>query len=337
MSGLLNRFSQGIKRSSTPDEIFEPFGGHERLSVGRIDFQSSQDDRNAHLGADQDGVTDVNPAACGAASSSYSHGVRLHHDNEQWGSATIADRRPPEELGRRRTERGFWQSRLGGDPALPMAGATSPRGPSRGPSCSTMKVVGRWPRVATISLIGMVLVLTSCGTGPPSVSDPTVTPWQLSRSPQLILHVSAGCPASLAHYDDVVNAFPGPPLVPQAAPFRGLVCWYNDGNKPDRGSLGRQVRLSSREAGVLATAVRKLSLRAPTGTFSCPADSGTVALIGFSYASRHDVALWYSASGCQTLDNGQLGSFEGANPSFGEFEAAMSELAPAMPESSGSL
>jgi len=97
------------------------------------------------------------------------------------------------------------------------------------------------------------------------------------------------------------------------------------------------VRLGSHEAGVLATAVRKLGLRPPSGTFSCPASVGTVALIGFSYASRPDVALWYSASGCQVLDNGRLGSFQGANLSFGEFEEAIDKLAPASPESSGSL
>jgi hypothetical protein len=133
-----------------------------------------------------------------------------------------------------------------------------------------------------------------------------------------------------------VNAFPGPPLVPPAAPVSGLVCWYDRSNVPDPGFLGRQVRLSSQQAGVLATAVRTLSLRPPTGNFSCPVDVGTVALIGFSYASRPDVALWYSASGCQTLDNGRLGSFQGANPSFGGFEEAMDKLAPALAESSGS-
>jgi hypothetical protein len=183
----------------------------------------------------------------------------------------------------------------------------------------------------------MVLVLTSCSTRPASVSHSTVTPWHVaSRSPKLSLNVSADCPASLAHYEDVVDAFRGPPLVPQAAPVSGLVCWYNRSNVPEPGPLGRQVRLSSQEAGVLATAVSKLSLRPPIGTVNCPADFGMVALIGFSYASRPDVALWYSASGCQTLDDGRLGSFQGANPSFGGFEEAMDKLAPAFPESSGS-
>lgn len=202
---------------------------------------------------------------------------------------------------------------------------------------SIMKAVHRWPRVGSISLIGMVLVLASCGTGPQSVSHSTVTPWHLSRSPKLSLHVSAGCPASLAHFEDVVITFPGPPLVPQAAPVSGLVCWYNGSNLPDPGSLGRQVRLSSQEAGVLATAVMKLSLRPPRGSSGCAADVGTVALIGFSYASRADVALWYSASGCQALDNGRLGSFQEANPSFsGYFEGAMNKQAPEFPEPSRS-
>jgi hypothetical protein len=39
-------------------------------------------------------------------------------------------------------------------------------------------------------------------------------------------------------------------------------------------------------------------------------------IIGLSYASRPDVGLAYHATGCQTLDNGRLGSFEGGNPSF---------------------
>lgn len=197
-----------------------------------------------------------------------------------------------------------------------------------------MKVVHRWPSVGTVCLIGMVLALTSCGTSPQSVSvsHSTVTPWHLSRSPKLSLHVSSGCPASLAHYEDVVITFPGPPLVPQAAPVSGLVCWYNGSNLPDLGSLVRQVRLSSREAAVLANSVMKLSLRPPRGNSSCAGDVGTVALIGFSYASRADVALWYSASGCQALDNGRLGSFQGANPSFsGDFEGAMTKLAPELP------
>jgi hypothetical protein len=200
-----------------------------------------------------------------------------------------------------------------------------------------VEVVHRWPRVGTITLIGTVLVLASCSTGPHSASHSTVVPWHLSRSPKLSLQFSAGCPASLVHYEDVVDTFPGPPLVSRAAPVNGLVCWYNGSNLPDPGSLGRQVRLSAQEAGVLATALRELNLRPPTGTFNCPASLGTVALIGFSYASRPDVALWYAASGCQTLDNGRLGSFGGANPSFGGFEGAMDKLSPRIPEPSGSV
>jgi hypothetical protein len=62
------------------------------------------------------------------------------------------------------------------------------------------------------------------------------------------------------------------------------------------------------------------------GTFHCPAAVGAGALIGFSYASGPDVGLWYSASGCQTLDNGRLGSFQGENPSFGDFQETIRKL-----------
>jgi len=160
--------------------------------------------------------------------------------------------------------------------------------------------------------------------------------WHLSRSPKLTVHVGAGCPAPVAHYHDVVNTFPGPPLVPGLPPTRAVVCWYHDVDMPSPGALALQVRLDRRDARTLATAVRGLSLRPPPAVpFACPADIGTVALIGFSYSSRPDVALWYDASGCQTLDNGRLGSFQGANPSFYVgFEGTINRFAP---PSTGSL
>ncbi len=91
--------------------------------------------------------------------------------------------------------------------------------------------------------------------------------------------------------------------------------------------MGRDVRHSlstghrAQEIGAVvwpagATVVRRLSLAPPTGISSCPADFGIVVLIGFSYPGRADVGLWYRASGCETLDNGRIGSFEGGNPSF---------------------
>jgi hypothetical protein len=41
------------------------------------------------------------------------------------------------------------------------------------------------------------------------------------------------------------------------------------------------------------------------------------------------VDLWFSDSGCETLDNGRIRAYESGNPSFGAFVMLVSELAPA--------
>jgi hypothetical protein len=115
-------------------------------------------------------------------------------------------------------------------------------------------------------------------------------------------------------------------LVP-SGPSAVLVCWY--GPIPGAGQLARQTRLKLRQADVLVTAVRKLSLRAPVGiAFQCPTDLDLVAIIGISYPRRPDVGLWYAASGCQSVDNGRIGSFADGNATFAEFGQAMNELSP---------
>jgi hypothetical protein len=87
--------------------------------------------------------------------------------------------------------------------------------------------------------------------------------------------------------------------------------------------------LKTGSAQALAAAVRRLDLSRPVGVFHCPAAFGTVAVIGLSYPGRPDVGLWYAASGCQTLDNGHLGSFQGGNPSFyNDFQKLIDKLSP---------
>lgn len=168
---------------------------------------------------------------------------------------------------------------------------------------------------------GLVAVITSIaalGAVPasPAVASTAAGVWTVSRSPKLRVDVASGCPASLGAYQDVVNTFPGPPLVPPN-PTAGIICRYGPPpNTTTTARLQRRTRLGRVEAGTLSTVVRRLSLAPPAGISSCPADFGITALIGFSYPGRADVGLWYQASGCQTLDNGRIGSFEGANPSF---------------------
>jgi hypothetical protein len=153
--------------------------------------------------------------------------------------------------------------------------------------------------------------------------------WHVSRAPKLRVDVVTGCPGSVTAFQDVVNTFPGPPLVP-AHPKAGLICRYGPSTaKPGPVKLERQTRLDQAQADLLATVVRRLSLAPPTGVSHCPADFGLVAVVGLSFAGRPDVGLWYDASGCQTLDNGRIGAFEGGNPSFyNAFLSVVDRLSP---------
>ncbi|HYA01341.1 MAG TPA: hypothetical protein VEK76_13485 [Candidatus Binatia bacterium] len=143
--------------------------------------------------------------------------------------------------------------------------------------------------------------------------------------------MKVGCPASVVGYRDVVNTFPGPPLVP-ADPSAGLICTYGPGpglgpNGNGRGLLISSSRLDQATAQQIANTIRLINLAAPTGVFHCPADDGSVAVIEFAYPGRADVGLWWKTSGCETLDNGRIGAFQGGNPSFySAFEGVIDRL-----------
>lgn len=153
-------------------------------------------------------------------------------------------------------------------------------------------------------------------------------PWHVSREPKLRVDDAAGCPRSLSGYGDVVNTYSGSKLVPPG-PTGGIICEYHPTGgsvAAEAGQLTRQTRLDPVEATHVAEAVRGLDLRPPTGKYDCPAAIGAVEIIGLSYNSGPDVGLWYSASGCKSLDNGRLGSFEVGNPSFYEtFEEVIND------------
>ncbi len=165
----------------------------------------------------------------------------------------------------------------------------------------------------SIGLVVLLAVLTTPVAGHAGPMTKPSTLWHVSRSPKLRVDVAAGCPAAISAYQDVVNTFPGPPLVPPG-PDGAIVCRYLGPSAPRQ--LARQTRLDEEQAQLLSEVVRRLSLQPPEGITMCPADFNANALIGFSYRGRPDVGLWYHASGCQSLDNGRIGSFETANPSF---------------------
>jgi len=200
----------------------------------------------------------------------------------------------------------------------------------------------RWPTLPRRSLwaaVAVAVVAAAVGAAlavmatDGSAGTGSTGTWFKPSSPKLNVSVAAGCPKSDTGYADVVNTFPGPPLVP-ADPSAGLICRYGPGmglgpNGSGRGLLVSSTRLGGTEAQQLATVIQRIDLAAPSGVFHCPIDFGAVAVIGFSYPGRVDVGLWYRTGGCQTLDNGRIGAFEGGNPSFyGGFESGIDRLSP---------
>ena len=144
--------------------------------------------------------------------------------------------------------------------------------------------------------------------------------WFQPSSPKLEVNVATGCPSSLASYQDVVNTFPGPPLVP-AGPRTGLICRYGPiygvGPTPDsQRLLATSKRLDEAQAQELATDIRSLTLTVSVGGFSCPADFGEVAVIGFAYHGKADVDLGTGRLGARHSTTGGSVPLREATPAF---------------------
>jgi hypothetical protein len=156
--------------------------------------------------------------------------------------------------------------------------------------------------------------MTSCATQPLGIPSGPVP---------VRLLVSGGCRPVLGGSRDVVNSYTGNELVP-SNPVGGLICRYS----PSR-SLYAGVDLATSDAVRLAVVIDAISTDVPQGTFHCPATDDSASIIAFAYAGRADVDLWFSDSGCETLDNGRIRAYESGNPSFETFLTQVGELAPA--------
>jgi hypothetical protein len=87
--------------------------------------------------------------------------------------------------------------------------------------------------------------------------------------------------------------------------------------------------MNARTAANVAMDVNAMSTARPTAVAHCPAQLATVTVLSFGYSADRSVELWYSDSGCQTLDNGFLEASEISNPPFYEgFSALVARLAP---------
>jgi hypothetical protein len=177
-------------------------------------------------------------------------------------------------------------------------------------------------------------ILSSCGTS--SVSR---SPWKIAlRQPQIHVQVSPGCPTTLAKAEDVSNTGAGldktlVPLNPQS----GLICRFGPASADGQmsvaaGMLYRHQQLDTKTSRHLASVIDSISTAAPKGVTSCPAEIGSASIIVFSYTDARDADLWFSDSGCRTLDNGLIGAFEPGNPGFYQgFESLIDELCPQRP------
>jgi hypothetical protein len=138
--------------------------------------------------------------------------------------------------------------------------------------------------------------------------DPRPLPDTLA-GPRMSLTVGGGCPAGDADIVGVRNtrADLTDRLVPAADPTGGLICRY-DGLNGTRFRLTAGRRLGAPAAAQVARALRALPLsHSQTAMLQpCPFQDGRAVAIALSYPGQPDVAIWWSASGCQRVANGVI-------------------------------
>jgi hypothetical protein len=151
--------------------------------------------------------------------------------------------------------------------------------------------------------------------------------WFHPRTPTVSVQASKGCPSSMGKVRDVRNAKGSDQhLVPiDAHPINGLICIY--GGPLQRSAPARQIVLSRAAAVRLSAVLSKVSLQAPpSGPVNCPAATGGFAIISLASTGSQDVNIWWTMTGCQTLDNGTVGATQIANKSFDRFSNTIGEL-----------
>ncbi|AMM19725.1 hypothetical protein AX769_05660 [Frondihabitans sp. PAMC 28766] len=126
---------------------------------------------------------------------------------------------------------------------------------------------------------------------------------------------------------DVVNADPADrTLVPSGiSPNAAVMCIYSGQLNPSTKHLA--ISLNATEAAQTAASLQQVSLKRPTGTVNCPEDSGSFAILAFSYPRHRDVDLWWDTTGCQTIDNGRIGASQIASDSFAHFQETLDSAA----------
>jgi hypothetical protein len=148
--------------------------------------------------------------------------------------------------------------------------------------------------------------------------------WFHPRTPTTFVQSSDGCPSSIGSARDVRNTEGSNQyLVPVGAhPIDGLICIYGGPLRPS--ARVRQVVLDQAAAVRLSAALSRVTLQAPpSGAVNCPNDTGGFAIISLSFTGSRDVNVWWTMTGCQSLDNGSIGATQIANKSFVQFSNAI--------------
>ena len=198
--------------------------------------------------------------------------------------------------------------------------------------------VGKRPRrtalvvatAASVALVAIGVVVTTNGrpdassqSAPSRGTDSIPGPFVRGRT--IRIPADGSCPNTLGAGNHVAPPSVdtgGHLLPPGGRPASFLVCEYD--GAPPRGEqtristrLTRQVRLARQDAGIMAAAIARISPKPPpAGPISCPNQGfGTITILAVRSGER-TVDLFWNTSGCESMDNGRIRTFEIGNPSF---------------------
>lgn len=159
----------------------------------------------------------------------------------------------------------------------------------------------------------------------------TANSWLVTtRSPALNVPPEGPCPSTIRGFYDVTNAEHSleQHLLPQGALF-GIICRYGSAKGQGRFELERTALVNGRTALAFEAAVERIATTKPRAVEFCPEQLPSATILAFGYGDGDDVDLWYSDSGCETLDNGFLEAAEVSNPAFSDrFVPLLNEIAP---------
>jgi hypothetical protein len=138
--------------------------------------------------------------------------------------------------------------------------------------------------------------------------------------PRLAVTPESGCPATDGGAVSVAPSDLDDALLPSGRPTDALVCRYSG-----VGELTSRSRLSPAVAAQLAALAAEVRFaHVDNQVIHCPLDNGSRLAIAFGYPDGEVGSLWYRASGCPAVDNGNV--FAGVGPGTDALLAALAKL-----------